>query len=173
MKIISILLFAISINLDNLPLSLLLLHQNQSLSFKENFWLSLFVSISTYLIMILSIHFSTFFIPEILVELSCASLIIIGMLSIYHALFQIKKEKKTKKTIIKLALSLLSNNIFAAIPAAIAGTPVFYSAIFNFIACLFFLEIAKIITCKSDLKRELLFVSGLFFILLGILELYY
>lgn len=174
MKMISILLFSISINLDNLPLSLYFLNQNQPLSLKQNIFLSLFVSFSTLLVMHFSVFFSTFFssnlIHQILIELSCACLIIMGMLSIYQALFQTIKKEWNNKSMIKLSLSLLFNNIFAAIPAAIAGMHVFYSGLFNFILCLFFLEIAKKLHTKQALNRDLLFISGLLLIILGILS---
>lgn len=173
MKIISILLFSISTNLDNLPLSLILFKNNQALTLKQTLFLSIFISLSTLFMMLLAIQFSTFLNPVILSELSCASLIIIGMLSIYHALFHTIKPKQSQKTFFQLALTLLSNNLVTALPAALAGTPILYSSFFHFLSCFFFLEIGKLIQFQSNQSRDTLFISGLFLILLGILELYY
>lgn len=174
MNIISIILYTISINSDNIPIGISFKLKNKKSKFNEIFKISILTSLITFISMIIGTNISSILPIKFANRLGASVLIAFG---IYLLIKEYKSKEITNNTqaseIYEIVL-LSINNIFAGISASITGINYFFASIFNFIFSTIFLYLGTIIGKKiNSTKLELYsnYLSAIILIILGIIEL--
>ncbi|WP_373599291.1 manganese efflux pump [Paraclostridium bifermentans] len=190
MHILSIALFSISSNLDNLTVSIGYGMENIKIKFFSNFIISFISALGTFISMSVGAIVVKFINPKIANNIGSFILIFIGLYFCYQ-FFKNKSDnnlinnpsradKDNSKVIepkesISLAFALTINNFGVGFGASVAGLNVFITSIVTFFISTLFLEIgdklgsgffSKIFGKYSDL------ISGLLIAFIGVYEIF-
>ncbi len=190
MHILSIALFSISSNLDNLTVSIGYGMENIKIKFFSNFIISFISALGTFISMSVGAIVVKFINPKIANNIGSFILIFIGLYFCYQ-FFKNKSDnnlinnpsradKDNSKVIepkeaISLAFALTINNFGVGFGASVAGLNVFITSIVTFFISALFLEIgdklgsgffSKIFGKYSDL------ISGLLIAFIGVYEIF-
>lgn len=178
--IISILLFSLASNIDNLIIFTSINVNNNKLKFYHFVIISLVSSIITCLTMKYA-HYITLLISIQITNLIGASLLIIlGLILISSYLIKRPSSKNflantiTPKFIFALSFGLSINNIPTAISASLTGLPILTSSITIFINSMLFLYLGIYLKTKAFqniLSKYANLITGIMLIILGIFQI--
>ncbi len=178
---ISLLLFSISTNLDNIPVGISYSLNNKKIKFKDIFKISFFTSLITFIIMVIGTSINHVLSLKFANTFGSTILIFIGIYGILKEFISSKKSNNISKDNININFSniktifLLSINNFATgLSASIAGLNYLFSTIFTFIFSILFLYLGYFIASKinnSKLSNYSNYLSSIIILLLGIIEM--
>lgn len=173
MNIISLLLYTVSINLDNIPIGISLELNSKKSNLKKLLKISFFTSIITLISMIIGKYISFMFPVQIANRLGAAILIIIGSYLLFKE-YKLKSKEECKNLAGFYEIFILSiNNSLAGLSASITGINYFFATIFNFIFSSIFLYIGAKIGKKvnnTKIEKYSNYLSAIIIIILGIIE---
>lgn len=194
MHFISAVLFALSANMDNVPLGIAYGIRGIKISFARNLLIALITSIGTLVSMSFGTVITLFIKKETAAIIGCSILILMGLWFIAGFFRKRLKKKKTaqeeesqevgdaKKSkqmttrqSLGLALVLMVNNMAFGIGANIAGLPIILTSICTFLCSMLLLICGIKLGLKASSERlgtysEL--ISGILIVILGIYELF-
>lgn len=180
MNFISLLLFSISTNLDNIPVGISYSLNSKKTKIKDIFKISFFTSLITFIIMLIGTNISHILPIKLANSIGSAILIFIGGYGLIKEYMLQKNKKLYSKENIKANLSitkiifLLSiNNLATGLSASIAGINYIISTILTFIFSILFLYFGSFIGSKissSKLEEYSNYLSSFIILLLGIIE---
>lgn len=178
---ISLLLFSISTNLDNIPVGISYSLNNKKIKFKDIFKISFFTSLITFIIMIIGTSINHILSLKFANTFGSTILIFIGIYGLLKEYINYIKNNDTSNDEININFSniktifLLSINNFATgLSASIAGLNYLFSTVFTFIFSIIFLYLGYFIASKinnSKLSNYSNYLSSAIILLLGIIEL--
>lgn len=180
MHVISALLFSLCANIDNLPIGIAYGLRNIKIPQKYTIFISLIISVGTYLFMSMGDLIIYFLTVHVATMLACGLLVILGCGFVYRSLIAIQDNEEFKvqpmnfNQCLFLSATLMINNAGVGITAKIAGAPVFITAVCTFLASWLFLSLGTWIShhCMNLYSSRLTgILSGVLMILLGIWEL--
>ena len=173
MNIISLLLYTVSINLDNIPIGISLELNSKKSNLKKLVKISFFTSIITLISMIIGKYISFMFPVQIANRLGAAILIIIGSYLLFKE-YKLKSKEECKNPAGFYEIFILSiNNSLAGLSASITGINYFFATIFNFVFSSIFLYLGSKIGKKvnnTKIEKYSNYLSAIIIIILGIIE---
>ena len=173
MNIISLLLYTISINLDNIPIGISLELNSKKSTLKKLLRISFFTSLITLISMIIGKYISFMFPVKIANRLGATILIIIGSYLLFKE-YNLKSKNKCKNPANFHEILVLSiNNSLAGLSASITGINYFFATIFNFVFSSIFLYLGSKIGKKvnnTKIEKYSNYLSAIIIIILGIIE---
>lgn len=178
MNFISLLLFSISTNLDNIPIGI-----SYSLSSKKKrktdiLKISFFTSLVTFMVMIIGKNISHIFPLNLSNTIGSLILMLIGGYGVIKEYITKNKENQnilnSNLSIYKIILLLCANNLATGFSASIAGLNCFLSSILIFIFSIFFLYIGAFIgnrIANSKVEEYSNYLSSAIILVLGLVEM--
>lgn len=179
MNFISLLLFSISTNLDNIPVGITYSLNNKKTKATDIFKISFFTSLITFIIMIIGTSISFVLPLRIANNLGSTILILIGCYGILKEYMLNKNNLSNEKPeannlpIRKIIFLLSINNFATGLSASIAGINYIISTFLTFIFSIVFLYMGSFIGSKinsSKLEEYSNYLSSIIILLLGIIE---
>lgn len=179
MNFISLLLFSISTNLDNIPVGISYALNSKKAKATDIFKISFFTSLITFIIMIIGTSISHILPIKLANNLGAIILMLIGSYGIIKEYILNKKRssnennEKNSLPTIKIIFLLSINNFATGLSASIAGINYILSTIFTFIFSVIFLYMGSFIGIRinsSKLEEYSNYLSSIIILLLGIIE---
>lgn len=177
---ISLILFSISTNLDNIPVGISYSLNNKKIKFKDIFKISFFTSLITFIIMLIGTSINHMLSLNFANTFGSSILIFIGLYGLIKELINSKFDNNIDDEInvnfsnIKTIFLLSINNFATGLSASIAGLNYIFSTILTFIFSILFLYLGYLIVVKlnnSKLNNYSNYLSSIIILILGIVEL--
>jgi len=166
---ISLLLFSISTNLDNIPVGISYSLNNKKIKFKDIFKISFFTSLITFIIMVIGTSINHVLSLKFANTFGSTILIFIGIYGILKEFISSKKSNNISKDNININFSNIKTIFLLSI-----NNNYLFSTIFTFIFSILFLYLGYFIASKinnSKLSNYSNYLSSIIILLLGIIEM--
>lgn len=180
MNFISLLLFSISTNLDNIPVGISYSLKNKKRKLTDILKISFFTSFITFIIMLIGTNISHILPFKLANNIGSIILILIGSYSLIkkyiltrNSNLSFNEKNEENLSILKIILLLSINNLATGLSASIAGINYISSSILTFIFGIIFLYMGAFIGGKinsSKLEEYSNYLSSFIILLLGIIE---